>query len=87
MQTVATLLMSVWLGTYHVRSAECCCSSWLDVKVFVAKVVDGTSSEGFVVILCVYDMPSVLSCCWLGGRKGIWSVKKLSGEVLAWLSV
>ena len=25
--------------------------------------------------------------CWLGGRKGIWPVKKLSGEVLAWLSV
>jgi len=25
--------------------------------------------------------------CWLGGRKGIRTVKKLSGEVLAWLSV
>ena len=25
--------------------------------------------------------------CWLGGRKGIWLVKKLSGGVLAWLSV
>jgi len=72
MQTVATLLR---LGTYHVRSAECCCSSWLDVKVFVAKVVGATSSDGFVVILCVYGMPSVLWCCWLGGRKGIWSVK------------
>ena len=32
-------------------------------------------------------MPSVLSRCWLGGRKGIRPVKKLSGEVLAWLSV
>jgi len=32
-------------------------------------------------------VPSVLWCWWLGGRKGIWSVKKLSGEVLAWLSV
>ena len=31
--------------------------------------------------------PSVLWRCWLGGRKGIRSVKKLSGEVLAWLSV
>ena len=30
---------------------------------------------------------SVLWCCWLGGRKGIRSVKNLSGEVLAWLSV
>jgi len=26
-------------------------------------------------------------CCWLGGRKGIWPVKKLSDEVMAWLSV
>jgi len=28
-------------------------------------------------------LPSVLWLCWLGGRKGIWSV--LYGEVLAWL--
>ena len=33
------------------------------------------------------SMPSVLWCCWLSGRKGIWPVKKLSGGVLAWLSV
>ena len=32
-------------------------------------------------------LPSVLWCCWFGGRKGIWPVKKLSGGVLAWLSV
>ena len=32
-------------------------------------------------------MPSVLWRCWLGGRKGIRPVKKLSGGVLAWLSV
>ena len=32
-------------------------------------------------------MPSVLWRCWFGGRKGIRPVKKLSGEVLAWLSV
>ena len=32
-------------------------------------------------------VPSVLWRCWLGGRKGIRPVKKLSGEVLAWLSV
>jgi len=30
---------------------------------------------------------SVLWSCWLGGRKGIWPAKKLSGGVLAWLSV
>jgi len=33
------------------------------------------------------NLPSVLWHCWLGGRKGIWSAKKRSGEVLAWLSV
>ena len=32
-------------------------------------------------------MPSVLWHCWLGGRKGIRPVKKLSSAVLAWLSV
>ena len=32
-------------------------------------------------------LPSVLWCCWLGGRKGIRPVKKLSSGVLAWLSV
>ena len=30
-------------------------------------------------------LPSVLWHCWLGGRKGIRPVKKLSGGVLAWL--
>ena len=34
-----------------------------------------------------FALPSVLWCCWLGGRKGIQPVKHLSGEVLAWLSV
>jgi len=32
-------------------------------------------------------LPSVLWHCWLVGRKGIRPVKKLSGVVLAWLSV
>ena len=31
--------------------------------------------------------PSVLWRCWLGGRKGIRPVKKLSGGVQVWLSV
>ena len=33
-----------------------------------------------------YNLPSVLWCCWLGSRKGIQPVK-MSGWVLAWLSV
>ena len=32
-------------------------------------------------------LPSVLWRCWLGDRKGIRPVKKLSGGVLVWLSV
>ena len=37
--------------------------------------------------VCISCMPSVLWCCWLGGRKGIRPVKKPSGGVLALLSV
>jgi len=29
----------------------------------------------------------VLRHCWLGDRNSIWPVKKLSDEVLAWISV
>ena len=38
-------------------------------------------------MLITVKYPSVLWRCWLGGRKGIRSVKKLSGGVLVWLSV
>ena len=38
-------------------------------------------------LLICWVVPSVRWRCWLGGRKGIRPVKKLSGEVLAWLSV
>jgi len=34
-----------------------------------------------------WSLPSVLWRCWLGGRKGIQPVKKLSGGLLVWLSV
>ena len=35
----------------------------------------------------IHRVPSVLWRCWLGSRKGTQPVKKLSGGVLAWLSV
>ena len=41
----------------------------------------------YIVFVTSVLLPSVLWCCWLGSRKGIWPVKKLSGGVLAWLSV
>jgi len=37
--------------------------------------------------VAVASEPSVLWRCWLGNRKGIRPVKKLSGGVLAWLSI
>ena len=40
-----------------------------------------------IIKLLVCLLPSVLWRCWLGGRKGIRPVKKLSGGVLACLSV
>jgi len=46
-----------------------------------------TRNWRFSVNYCILDLPSVLCCCWLGDRKGIRPVKKLSGGVLAWLSV
>ena len=33
------------------------------------------------------ELPSVIWCCWLAGRKGIRPIKNQSGGVLAWLSV
>ena len=39
------------------------------------------------VLSTVSSVPSVLWQCWLGGRKGIRPVKKLSSGVLVWLSV
>jgi len=29
----------------------------------------------FCLVVYIYKLPSVLWCCWLGGRKGIWPVK------------
>jgi len=41
-----------------------------------------------IITMTSYPLPSVLWCCWLGGRKGIQPVKTLwCGGVLAWLSV
>ena len=40
-----------------------------------------------IYIYFLLFLPSVLWRCWLGGRKGIRPVKKLSVGVLAWLSV
>ena len=39
------------------------------------------------ILICLSNtciLPSVLWCCWLGGKKGILPVKKQSGGVLVW---
>jgi len=41
----------------------------------------------FIAAVLLLFLPSVLWCCWLGGRKGIRPVKKQSGGVLVWFSV
>ena len=41
----------------------------------------------YILTLIKCHDPSVLWRCWLGGRKGHPACKKLSGGVLAWLSV
>ena len=39
------------------------------------------------VLVCIFSLPSVHWCCWLGIRKSNRPFKKLSDEVLAWLPV
>ena len=46
-----------------------------------------THTHSRLTALCPRQKPSVLWHCWLGSRKGIRPVKKLSSEVLVWLSV
>ena len=52
-------------------------------------MLNTTCAKRSVTCTCyMYSYVStVLWRCWLSGRKGIRSVKKLSGGVLAWLSV
>jgi len=47
-------------------------------------LVHGCDFHRFALVTMI---PSVLWRCWSGGRKGIRPVKKLSGGLLAWLSV
>ena len=46
-----------------------------------------TQQRNFLFIYLLIFLPSVLCRCWLGGRKGIRPVKKLSSGVLVCLSV
>ena len=73
-------------------------SNHVDETIFAAVFKHGHYMSSCIIIsvqvyyqqlphASILSMPSVLWCCWLGGRKGIQPVKKQSGGVLAWLSV
>jgi len=55
-------------------------------EMFMPCVSSFTSDVAYIITV-IYILPSVLWHCWLGGRKGIRACKKLSGGVLAWLSI
>ena len=92
--------MSMLLGNSVIKLIELmlCVRLWIH---FFAWLIVGekcwkerTSVQAREVLQCNFNslytiikLPSVLWHCWLGGRKGIRPVKKLSGGVLAWLSV
>ena len=69
--------LSLSLSSLSLSLSVCVCVClWLCVQCVVSNFYFATVS-----------MPSVLWRCWLGDRKGIRSVKKLSGGMLVWLSV
>ena len=87
------LAVSMTLPTFAVAPLLLCACFW---SISPARSKPTTRACCFALHLvcsklhstvCLLLMPSVLWCCWLGGRKGIRPVKKLSGGVLAWLSV
>jgi len=61
----------------------------LHVSLMTALYLNESHSCTYIIttflLLYTSELPSVLWRCWLGGRKGIRPVKKLSGGVLAWL--
>ena len=73
-QTIFTSLTDTFFISHFWRQLSLLLLCWRPVYFM---------SSTFFSLHC---LPSVLWCCWLGGRKGIRPVKKLSGGVLAWLS-
>ena len=62
--------------------------NFLNIDISQSSVATRLRCGGiFKYVLVTNLMPSVLWRCWLGSRKGIRPVKKLSSGVLAWLSV
>ena len=75
---------------FSVRVQLCDSSSYsYGSVVWSGHMFRGWSKNQTVFCFCFecFEIPSVFWCCRLGGRKGIRPLKKLSGGVLAWLSV
>ena len=75
--------MSVQLSVYFTRNIASCgfrsvMHPWFDFWCW-------RYIYNSLLVYIVY-LPSVLWCCWLGGKKGIRPVIKLTGGMLAWLS-
>jgi len=88
---------SGWQISVHSENAAPACSSAIDicrtrpsrplVSLSLSNKYKRQDICEILVLLALLTCPWVLWRCWLGGRKGIRPVKKLSGVVLAWLSV
>ena len=76
---IFVMWMYVCLWVPLPMNPQICCSKLIGI------VEPGVTGVYLLCIQCF--IPSVLWRCWLGGRKGIRPVKKLSGKLLAWLSV
>jgi len=68
-----------WRGRYWLHTVCLCVSVCLSASLAVSHCLKKLWTHNL--------SPSVFWRCWLGGRKGIWPVKKLTGGELAWLSV
>ena len=73
-----------WLVTFGYILLSYCCIVYSVSHLFIFKQVLPLDKDNWFFW---NNKPSVLWRCWLGGRKGIRPVKKLSGDVLAWLSI
>ena len=61
------------------------CQEWLDIQCLDQVMI---TTWLFCLSSAINNYYcTVLWCCWLGGKKGIRPVKKLSGGMLAWLCV
>jgi len=81
------LLNETWERIVFGRHKLSLYQSSLSIKDWLTKILYGIRPNNYYVVYVSVDLPSVLWCCWLGSRKGFRAVKKLTGGVLAWLSV